>query len=180
MNLGMNPGVSLDGERVELSRVALEVFTTTGQYVTKATNLEIQLIGSGAPGGNNTAGGNAGATAIKRIIGLPIGTILTVTNTAGSLTCAIPGYANLVAAAGIDGSRSPALSQGGDLNIPGGLGLALDQDGAGGYGGASTLGVGGAPGSTPGPGVGFGAGGGCGINTAGGAGQPGVMVVRYF
>lgn len=184
MNSGVFPGVQLSGEPIEGNKVALEVVTTSGVYVTKGANLEITLIGGGVNGIAQSNGGDSGATVIKRIIGLPAGTTLTVIigGVGGMSTCLIPGYSQLIANGGAGAGAIAATGQGGDININGQVGTFMDQNGCGGVGGSTLLGLGGGPATTGKSGNGYGSGGGASTAVAGsnGSGQPGVMVVRYF
>lgn len=181
MNLGMNSGFSLNGEQVVVQPAGMDVITATGKYTTKGSNFEITLIGGGQGGSTNSSGGLAGGNVIKRIIGLPVGTVLDViiggegvadTTTSNSSICSIPAFQTLNT-----GDRTTAPT-GGDINLQGQLGMGMDQNGLGGFGGSTLLGFGGRPTQR-----GFGYGSGSGAGTTGGgvqSGQPGVMVVRYF
>lgn len=195
----------------------VQIFSTAGtfSFTVPVPDLEVELWGAGAGAEGSTAGtqggsgGGGGGYSRKRLVGLEIGAVVSVTvgapgtggpagsgsGATGGGTTSFGSYFSATggSAAGVSSSGNSVgtggAGSGGDENLVGGPGFALALGGTssnleGGPGGAAPRGgLGGAAGASPGaPGQapgGGGAGSGSSSSAAGGAGAPGQISVRW-
>lgn len=192
-SVGMFPGITLSSDPTAPNTVGMELINSSGAFTPKGPNFELILVGGGGFGsravGGSANGGSSAASLIRRIIGFQVGLSGTLiiggaasvfTNPGGTSILLLPGYATMTAPGCAINGVAGSIATGGDFNLAGQNGLGIDQNGGGGTGGSTLLGIGGqTTGGTAFQGTGYGVGGsGAGNSEATGTG--GALLVRYF